>query len=606
MKKILLFLIALTTISIAQKAKHTFELSNDNFLLDGKPFQIISGEMHFARVPRECWRDRFRMIKAMGINTVATYVFWNYHEPEKGKYNFKGNADVAEFCRVAQQEGLWVLIRPSAYACAEWEFGGYPYWLIKEKDLKVRSRDPKFISMMKNYYNELGKQLSSLQVTKGGPILMVQVENEYGFYGNDKEYMEINKKMMRDAGFNVPLYTCDPPNVLANGCIDGALPASNGSDNVKEVFNVIKNNNNGKGPFFIAEWYPAWFDWWGTSHHTVPAEKYTPRLDTVMANGISINMYMVHGGTTRDFMNGANYDDKNPYAPQISSYDYDAPIDEAGNATPKFYAFRDVIKKHLPQEVTLPEVPAKKKTISIANIKLERTTDITTILPKQVKSKSPLSFEDLNQAYGYVLYRATITGPAKGNLNIQHLRDYGIVFVNGKRVAVLDRRLKQESCEIELTQKENTLEIFVENLGRINFGKYLNDNRKGITEKVLFNDKEISHWKIFGFPFNGQPNVSGKGKFNSEYPSIKRGSFVLKEVGDTYLDMRTFGKGHVWLNGHNLGRYWNVGPQQTLYIPAQWLKKGKNEIVVFEQIKTLQNEISSLDKPILNELQKEK
>jgi beta-galactosidase len=602
MKKLLILFCLILGVISAQERKHTFSIGDDNFLLDGKPFQIISGEMHFARIPREYWRDRLRMAKAMGLNTIATYVFWNYHEPEKGKYNFKGNADIAEFVKIAQQEGLWVLIRPSAYACAEWEFGGYPYWLLNEKNLKVRSLDPKFIGMMKSYFKELGKQIAPLQITKGGPILMVQIENEYGSYGNDKKYLEMNKQIMRNSGFDVPFYTCDGADKMVNGCIPGAVPAVNGSDNVKEVKDVVNKNNNGKGPYFIAEWYPAWFDEWGLKHHTIRATDYVPRLDTVLANGISINIYMEHGGTTRGFMNGANYDDDKPYTPQISSYDYDAPINEAGNATPKFYAFRKVIEKYLPAGKKLPDVPGNKKTISIPAFKLSYTEVITQHLPKAVHTETPLAFEKMNQAYGYILYRTKVAGEGSKLLKIPHLSDYAIIYVNGKKTAILDRRLNQDSCTIELSKGENTLDLFVENLGRINYGKYLKDNNKGIINGVFLNGNEIKNWDIYGLPFDKEPNIITKEKSISEYPIIKQGSFNLKETGDTYLDMRNWGKGHVWINGHNLGRYWNIGPQQTIYVPAGWLKKGKNKIVVFEQLKPEQDEIIAIDKPILNEV----
>jgi beta-galactosidase len=602
MKKIFVFACILISVLSAQTKKHTFSLGNDNFLLDGKPFQIISGEMHFARIPREYWRDRLRMAKAMGLNTIATYVFWNYHEPEKGKYNFKGNADVTEFVRIAQQEGLWVLIRPSAYACAEWEFGGYPYWLLNEKDLKVRNLDPNFIALMKGYFKELGRQLAPLQVTNGGPILMVQVENEYGSYGSDKKYLEMNEKIMRNSGFNVPFYTCDGADKMTAGCINSALPAINGLDNVKEVKDVVNKNNSGKGPYFIAEWYPAWFDEWGQPHHTVPPDEYARRLDTVLANGISINIYMEHGGTTRGFMNGANYDDDKPYAPQTSSYDYDAPIDEAGNATPKYYAFRKVIEKYMPVGTKLPNVPANKKAISIPAFKLNWSADITQLLPKAIHSESPLTFEQIKQAYGYVFYQTKVSGQEKSLLRIPHLSDYAIIFINGKKAACLDRRLNEDSCFIMLNKDENTLDIFIENMGRINYGKYLNDNYKGITHGVFINGKEIKGWDIYGFPFNKEPDISSNEKTASEYPTINQGSFNLSEVGDTYLDMRNWYKGHVWINGHNLGRYWYIGPQQTIYVPACWLKKGENKIVVFEQFKfKLQNKISAIDKPILNE-----
>ncbi|MEO6980096.1 MAG: beta-galactosidase family protein, partial [Mucilaginibacter sp.] len=343
-KALMLSFILLAHISLkAQKVTHSFTLSDSSFMLDGKPFQMISGEMHYPRVPREAWRARMKMAKAMGLNTIGTYVFWNLHEPQKGKFDFAGNNNVAEFVKIAKEEGLWVILRPSPYVCAEWEFGGYPYWLQNEKRLVVRSKEEKYLKEYETYIKEIGRQLAPLQANHGGNILMVQIENEYGSYGNDKEYLAINQRLFKEAGFDGLLYTCDPPEAIVNGHLPGLLPAINAIDNPAKVKKMISENHDGKGPFYIAEWYPAWFDWWGTVHHTVAAEKYTGRLDSALAAGISINMYMFHGGTTRGFMNGANYDDKHPYEPQISSYDYDAPLDEAGNPTHKFMLFRQVI-----------------------------------------------------------------------------------------------------------------------------------------------------------------------------------------------------------------------------------------------------------------------
>jgi len=581
---------------------HTFKVAGNQFLLDGKPFQIISGEMHFVRIPREYWRARLKMAKAMGLNTVCTYVFWNVEEPEKGKFNFKGNADVAAFIRIAQEEGLWVLVRPSVYACAEWEFGGYPYWLLKKKNMKVRSRDPQFLELMKSYYEQLGKRLAPLQVTHGGPILMVQIENEYGSYGDNKGYLKTNEEMMHEAGFDVPFYTLDGIDRVSRGSLKGTLPAVDGSINIAEIENTVDANHDGHGPYFIGEWYPGWFDDWGKPFRTVATKICAEQLDTILAHGFSINMYMAHGGTTRAFMNGANYSDSNPYSPQISSYDYDAPINEAGNPSPKFYAYRDVIKKYLPENEVIPGIPMEEPTIVIPKFKLQYAADIMHLLPMPIQSVNPLTFEEINQAYGYVLYRANVKGPSKGKLDIVHLRDYGIVFVNGKRIAVLDRRLGQETCEIDVPSSENVIDIFVENLGRINYGKYINDNNQGITKEVLLDGREMKGWKIYRFPFDKEPNIDSHLDYESPYPVLREGNFVLNKVGDIYLDMRDWGKGHVWINGHNLGRYWYIGPQQTIYVPAPWLRKGRNKIDVFEELKPWQDEIKSIETPILDSL----
>lgn len=587
----------------AQNIHHTFTLGDSAFLLDGKPFQMISAEMHYPRIPRECWRSRMQAAKAMGINTIGTYVFWNLHEPQKGKYNFTGNNDIAEFVKTASEEGLWVILRPSPYVCAEWEFGGYPYWLQNEEGLVLRSKEQKYLNIYRNYIKELGKQLAPLLVNHGGNILMVQIENEYGSYSNDKTYLDINRQLFIEAGFDGLLYTCDPPNDIKNGYLPGLLPAVNGLDKPDEVKKIIKTYHDGNGPFYIAEWYPAWFDWWGTKHHTVPPEKYANRLDSVLAAGISINMYMFHGGTTRGFMNGANYNDKNPYEPQISSYDYDAPLDEAGNVTEKFMQFRKVIMKHLPEGVKLPDVPAKRTAIEIPSINLSQSISIFNFLPVPKTNVSPLTFEAMNQDYGFMLYRTVLNDAKSGMLKIKDLRDYGIVFVNGKRVGILDRRLYQDSLYLDLPQGKITLDILVENLGRINYGSYLLKNKKGITEKVLLGNQELTGWQMFSLPFENMDGLTIKGNVSQiNAPVIRKGIFNLQKTGDTYLDMRSWGKGCVWVNGHNLGRYWEIGPQQTIYLPAEWLKTGQNEVIVFEMLKTQQSALQGLAYPILDQL----
>jgi len=586
------------------QATHTFALGDKDFLLDGKPFQMISGEMHYPRIPREAWRARMKAAKAMGLNTIGTYVFWNLHEPQKGVFDFSGNNDIAEFVKTAREEGLWVILRPSPYVCAEWEFGGYPYWLQNEKGLVVRSKEAQYLKEYEAYIKAVGKQLAPLQVNHGGNILMVQIENEYGSYGSDQEYLKINEKLFKEAGFDGLLYTCDPVPDVVKGHLPGLLPAVNGIDNPDAVHRWVNENHDGKGPYYVAEWYPAWFDWWGTEHHTVPAEKYTGRLDTTLAAGISINMYMFHGGTTRGFMNGANFKDTTPYEPQISSYDYDAPLDEAGNPTPKFIAFRNVIKKHLPQGVTLPEVPVAKPSIGIANIKLNHYAPLNSLLPAAVANNRPLTFEDLRQDYGFVLYRTTLTGGKSGMLKLKELRDYAVVMVNGHAVGTLDRRMNQDSMQITLPAGKVTLDILVENLGRINFGKYMLQNKKGITEAVLFNGAEINRWHMFSLPFKTLKGIKYQSvAYKGNAPVMRKGTFNLQTVADTYLDMSAWGKGVVWVNGHNLGRYWKIGPQQTVYLPAEWLKKGVNTIEIFEQLKPGRTIISGVKRPILDKLQ---
>jgi beta-galactosidase len=588
----------------APAPKHTFALGDNQFLLDGKPLQMISGELHYPRIPREAWRSRLKMAKAMGLNTIGTYVFWNVHEPQPGQYDFTGNNDVAAFVKMAQEEGLWVILRPSPYVCAEWEFGGYPYWLQNVPGLKVRSQEPQYIAAYTRYLQAVGKQLASLQVNHGGPVLMVQVENEYGSYGSDKQYLAQNKQLFINAGFDGLLYTCDPAADVAKGHLDGLLPAVNGVDKPSQIRKLVNDSHGGKGPYYVAEWYPAWFDWWGTPHHTVPAAQYTPGLDSVLRAGMSINMYMFHGGTTRGFMNGANY--KGPgtsYEPQISSYDYDAPLDEAGNPTAKFRAFREVIAKYRPAGQPLPAVPAAKPSVALPAVQLAKASSLLAQLPKPVASQKPLTFENLKQAYGFVLYRTTVAGGKTQTLKLTDLRDYAVVMVNGQRVGTLDRREHQDSLLVKLPAGKVQLDLLVENLGRINFGEYLLQNNKGITKQVTLGGKELTGWQQYGLPFDQAPAVGQAAAIAAgSGPAVRTATFTVATPTDTYLDLRQWGKGVVWVNGHNLGRYWAIGPQQTLYVPAEWLKKGQNTITVLELLKPQQSALPFLDHAILSEV----
>jgi beta-galactosidase len=609
LKRLSLCLITLTIIVTntlsAQKAQHSFLIKDGNFLLDNKPFQIISGEMHYTRIPKEYWRDRIKKAKLMGLNTISTYVFWNAHEPDRGRYDFTGNYDIESFLKIAKEEEMWVILRPSPYVCAEWEFGGYPYWLLKTKNSKVRSKDIAYFNAYTQYINMLGHKLGKYEIAKGGPVLMVQMENEYGFYGDDKEYLAMNRDAFRKAGFTGELYTCDIPSLIGKGHLDGILPAVNSSAGVAVIKDSINKYHAGKGPYFISECYPGWYHTWGQSRlppSFVPkTEDFLKWLDSMLKNGISVNFYMFHGGTTRGFMNGANRDQGGPYSAQTCSYDYFAPLDEAGNITDKFYQFHDVIAKYAPLAKPLKKGIPKRKTIAISTIKLTEESVLFDNVKSIVSNVNPLSFEDLNQPYGYMLYSTHLKN-AKGILRIEGLRDYAQIFINKKNIGVLDRRLKQDSILLN-AEGEAQLDILIENLGRLNSGPYLFDNRKGIIGEVSLNAQVLKDWKMNGFPFNDLKGfVYHKSVSKTTAPVVRKGYFELSEVGDTYLDMRKWGKGHVWLNGINLGRYWDIGPIQTIYVPAVWLKKGRNEIEVFEQLKPENSIISTINYPILDEL----
>jgi beta-galactosidase len=565
----------------ATPASHTFGVEGEHFLLDGKPLVIRSGAMHYPRVPRPYWRDRMRKMRALGLNTLETYVFWNLHEPQQGKFDFTGNLDLAEYIRTAQSEGLWVLLRPGPYVCSEWDFGGFPAWLLASPSMKVRSNDPAFLRAAASYMTRVGKETAGLQITRGGPILMVQVENEYGSFGNDKEYMGAIRHMVRDAGFDVTLYTSDGSgkNNLAGGTLDDTLSVINFGDTSnpeREFANFANFRKN--VPLMCGEFWTGWFDHWGEKHHTTAPNRSAQGLDWMLSRGISCNLYMVHGGTSFGYMSGANY--SRVYEPDISSYDYDSPLDEAGRPTAKFNAIRDVIRKHLGDGAQLPELPAPLPMIEIPKFELTESCAVTARLANPTKSPNPLPMEMVGQSYGFILYRKHIDHAMKGTLEITEARDFAVVSQGSRRFGTLDRRKQQNKLEVDLAAGQ-PLEILVENLGRVNFGPRLVNDRKGITEKVTLNGEELKDWEIFPLPFH-EPSKLPFSTKPAAGAALHRGTFRLTELGDTFFDMRGWGIGTAWVNGHNLGRYWKIGPQQSFFVPAPFLKKGANEIIVLD------------------------
>jgi beta-galactosidase len=581
----------------AQSPTHTFTSRADQFLLDGAPFLIRSGEMHYPRVPRPYWRDRMRKMRAMGLNTLCTYVFWNLHEPQAGKFDFTGNLDLAEYIRTAQAEGLYVLLRPGPYICTEWDFGGLPSWLLRTPDIKVRSADPRFLTAAARYMTRVGKEVAGLQIHRGGPILMVQVENEYGSFGNDKEYLGAVRHMIQDAGFDCQLYTSDGSGKsnLAGGTLDGVLSVINfgdGSNLQHEFSNFAAFRQN--VPRMCGEFWYGWFDHWGEKHHTTKPQSGADGLEWMLSRGISCNLYMAHGGTTFGYMSGANW--SRAYQPDTSAYDYDAPLDEAGRPTAKFQVIRDVITKQLLAGDKLPELPAALPMIAIPRFELTESAPLTARLPKPISSEKPLTMEAIGQDYGFILYRHRPAHSAKGTLEITETRDYAVISQGEKRLGVLDRRQRQTNLEVDLTAGV-PLDILIENMGRINFGSQLVSDRKGITEKVTLNGEELTAWEIYPLPIADPAHWPFSAK-PAAGPALHRGTFRLTATGDTFLDMRGWGKGIVWINGHNLGRYWRVGPQQSLFVPAPWLKAGANEIIVLDLEQSGPRSIQSAIDPV--------
>ena len=595
----ILFALALALpIGAVAQEHHSIRVERGQFLYDGQPLQIISGEMHYPRIPRADWRDRFRKARAMGLNTITTYVFWNLHEPKLGEYHFAGQLDVAEFIREAQQEGLHVIARVGPYVCSEWDLGGLPPWLLADPKMVLRANDERFLQPARNWLTRLGWELAPLQVTRGGPIIAVQVENEYGSFGSDKNYMAQIRDIIAGAGFNgAILYTADGPSELPNGTLPD-LPAvvNFGPGDAQQAFAAL-HTFRPDGPMMSGEYWDGWFDHWGEQHHITDAKQQAQDLEWILSHGYSVSLYMFEGGTSFGFMNGANFG--RGYEPVVTSYDYDSPLDEAGRPTQKFYLFRDVIRHHLHGE-NLPSLPEPTPIIEIPRFTLQESASLWANLGPPIRVEHPETMEAIGQSYGYILYRARLKGPVQADLVINEVEDYAEIFLDGRRVGSLDRRAGQDRLALDVPPSGGTLDILVENSGRINFGPKLRDDRKGITQPVTLAGKELTGWEMYPLPMLDLSRL----KFSAgaaESPAFYRGSFELKSVGDTFLDTRGLGKGAVWVNGHNLGRFWNMGPQQTLYLPGAWQRIGKNEVILFGLDAQAKPSLEGLREPILNE-----
>jgi beta-galactosidase len=589
--------------ALAQPTNHRFVVAHGRFELNGKPFQIISGDMDYVRTPRAYWRDRLRMAHAIGINTVMTYVFWNFHEAQPGQYDFTGQRDVAEFIREAQQEGLYVILRPGPYSCGEWDLGGYPAWLLRDRNLKLRSLDPAYQQAAGRWMDRLGKELAPLQLDRGGPILAVQVENEYGSFQdakeNDHAYMERARQMVLHAGFtDALLYTADGPEELTRGSLPD-LPAAVdfGTGDAEHGFALYRKLRP-EGPFFCAEYWAGWFDHWGAKHEHTDAAKQVAEIRWMLKQGYSVSMYMVFGGTSFGWFSGANSNGHN-YQPDVTSYDYDAPIDEAGQPRPKFFEIRKAIQDAT--GTTPPPVPPAPVLGLLPPIAFNESVSLWDALPAPVKSQQPLTMEDLHQDFGYVLYRTTLHGPASGDLALDQLHSYARVYLDGKLAGVLDRRLGKMSMPITVAGKAQRLDILVENSGRVNFTAVLRTEQAGITHGVTFAGKPLTGWENYALPFTDPASAHFIEKAAAEGPTLYRGTFSIGKPTDTFLDMRAYGKGQIWVNGHALGRYWRIGPQGGLYLPGAWLHPGRNEVVLLDLDGGAVPPLSGIDHALIDE-----
>ena len=592
----------------------SFGIGDKTFLLNGKPFVIKAAEVHYPRIPREYWEHRIKMCKALGMNTLCIYIFWNIHEQQEGVFNFTDNNDIRHFVKLAQKNGMYVIVRPGPYVCAEWEMGGLPWWLLKKKDIKLREQDPYFMERLEIFEKKVGEQLGDLTIEKGGPIIMVQVENEYGSYGEDKPYISAVRDIIRKSGFDkVELFQCDwSSNFTKNGLDDLTWTMNFGTganiDNEFKKLSQLRPNS----PKMCSEFWSGWFDKWGGRHETRGAQAMVDGIRAMLDRGISFSLYMTHGGTNWGHWAGAN---SPGFAPDVTSYDYDAPINEAGQTTDKYFELREMMAKYNDGK-KLPAVPKEFPTISIPTVEFKQVAPLYDNLPTPIESTNTKSFEELNQGWGCVLYRTTISQNINSEsvLKITEAHDYAQIFVNKKFIGKIDRINRENSIILPALKEGDVLDIYVEALGRINFGRAIKDF-KGITEKVelsynLKNNSKVNidlkGWQIYCLPDDYKSQTEMKyvaiNEQNKNCRGNYRATFKLSKVGDTFINLEKFGKGQVYVNGHAIGRFWEIGPQQTLYMPGCWLKKGENEIIVQDVLGPKEASVEGLQKPIIDKL----
>ena len=620
----------------------TFTAGQGTFLLNGKPFIVKAAEVHYPRIPRPYWEHRIKMCKALGMNTLCLYVFWNIHEQREGEFDFTGNNDVAEFCRLAQKNGMYVIVRPGPYVCAEWEMGGLPWWLLKKKDIKLRERDPYFMERVKIFEEKVGEQLKGLTIQNGGPIIMIQVENEYGSYGEDKPYVSEIRDCLRSIyGKELSLFQCDwSSNFEKNGLDDLTWTMNFGTGaNINDQFRRL-GELRPNAPKMCSEFWSGWFDKWGAQHETRPAKDMVEGMDEMLSKGISFSLYMTHGGTSFGHWAGAN---SPGFAPDVTSYDYDAPINEYGHTTPKFFELRNMMQKY--SDKKLPAVPkAPMPIITVPKFELTEFAPFMTAMTKPVNG-APKTFEEMDMGWGTMMYSTRLPEITSQSVLSGEFHDFAQVFIDKKYIGKIDRVKNEKSLTIPAVKKGAELIIIVEGMGRINFGRAIKDF-KGIVGNVTLttetDDVEMvltpKQWMNVAIPDDYQTAVkaldmvkgvndqvaAGKVKgsvpalaFTQGYegskelgdimkPGYHRGYFNLKKVGDTFLNFETWGKGQVWVNGHAMGRIWSIGPQQTLYVPGCWLKKGKNEIIVLDVVGPKETVVWGQAEPELNKLQLEK
>ncbi|HBR94227.1 MAG TPA: beta-galactosidase [Opitutae bacterium] len=553
----------------------------DQFVRDGKPHRILSGALHYFRVVPEYWEDRLRKYKACGLNTVETYVPWNLHEPQPGVYDFDGLLDIRKFIETASKLDMDVIVRPGPYICAEWEFGGFPAWLLKDRNVRLRCMDQTYLAHVDRYFGRLMQEFVDLQSTRGGRVVAVQVENEYGSYGIDKEYLSWSEDCIKRHGIDVLLFTSDGPedHMLQGGTLPHLLKTANFGSKATEAFKKLREYQP-EGPLMCMEFWNGWFDHWGLDHNTRDAEDAAEALDEILANDASVNVYMMHGGTNFGFWNGANKFET--YTPTVTSYDYDAPLDEQGNPTPKFEKFREVFAKYGAEVGPIPE---KTTGVAFGRVEMQASAAFlgqVDLLADPVQSACPLSMEDIDQNFGFILYETEVSGPRpESKIMLQKVRDRAWVYLDGKFLGLVVRNQAQEGIAVSIPAGGAKLQVLVENEGRINYGPDMYD-RKGITHGIRMGLQFLHNWKNYPLSMEDRSRLEWGAVLARGNPRLYRTEIQIDEPADTFLRVIEGHHGIVWLNGFALGRYRAVGPQQTLYVPAPLLKSGSNTIEIFE------------------------
>lgn len=572
---------------------HSFEIGKKDFLLDGEPFRIISGAIHYFRVPREYWRDRLLKLKACGFNTVETYIAWNMHEPQEGEYDFSGMLDVEAYLSLAQELGLYAIVRPGPYICSEWDFGGLPWWLLRYDDIVLRCADKTYLACVDRFYDELIPRLARHQITHGGNIILVQNENEYGSFGDDSEYLRHTARKLAECGIDVPLFSSDGDcmQMLTGGTLPEIHKTVNFGSDPQRNFAHLREYQS-EGPLMCAEYWNGWFDHWGEEHHHRDPQDAADALDAILACGASVSAYMFHGGTNFGYMNGANYYEK--YEPTVSSYDDDAPVNENGELTEKYYKFREVVSKYAP--VSDVELPAPIKPHRYGELEFTSSASLLANLDNlsvPVELVAPKCMEKLGQGYGFILYRCNVRGPREEQtLHFDDLHDRAYVYADGNYVGMQYINDADEHIRLAVPHEGVQLDVLVENMGRVNYGRRLAD-RKGVTYAIGAGNTAFYHWQAYTLPLDNTDKLVWEDvkSFDGTPLFLNTTLNIEGSPRDTFIKLRGFRKGIIIVNGKVLSRYWEEGPQKSAYLPAPFLHSGSNSVTVLE--------LEGFEKPVI-------